>query len=112
MLRAVSYRFSTVALISGAPKYDHQVTQIANTLKVQTGGNIALWGVVGDQHKGNFSKVLASSSLLDDNEFEVTRAYNTYDQVIQDSPFIPYRTYTHYCNNRLMQALKSSNLAE
>ena len=50
--------------------------------------------------------------LLDDNEFEVTRAYNTYDQVIQDSPFIPYRTYTHYCNNRLMQALKSSNLAE
>ena len=42
----------------------------------------------------------------------MTRAYNTYDQVIQDSPLIPYRAYTHYCNRRLMKALKEGNLAE
>ena len=66
MLRAVGYRFSTVAIISGAPKYDHEAAHIASTLKTQTSGNIALWGVIGDQHKSVFSKVLASSSMLDD----------------------------------------------
>ena len=100
-----------MVLISGAPKYDNQVAEIANTLKTVTNHNIALWGVIGSSHEALFSKILASSNLLDNNEFEVTRAYNTYHENIQDS-ILPYRMLTHYRNHCLMKVLKQNNFGD
>ena len=109
MRKIVQFRFSTVVLISGAPKHDKETAHIANTLQKVSGSKVAFLGVAGDAHQSLFSKVFASSSLLDNNEFEVTRAYNTYNEIIQDSPFIPYRSYTHYCNGKLMKSLNQQN---
>lgn len=60
-------------------------------------------GVVGSEYESDFSKVYASSNMLDNHDFEVTRTYNTYHEDIQDSPLLPYRTYTHFKNYKLVR---------
>lgn len=57
--------FSTIALISGAPKYDQYVGQIASTLQKVSKGSVSLVGVVGSDLHSSFSKTYASSDLLD-----------------------------------------------
>ena len=53
----------------------------------------------------------ASSSLLDNNPFEVYRAYNSYHETFQDS-IMPYRLYTHYKNHQLVTELQKQNFFE
>ena len=69
-------------------------------------------GVIGSQHESAFSKVYASSNMLDNQEFEVTRAYNTYHEVFQDNPILPYRTLTYYKNHNLVKSLEKQNFFE
>ena len=97
------FGFSSIALISGAPKYDRYLASIANTLQKASKGSVSLVGVVGSEWQSSLSKVYASSDLLDNHEFEVTRAYNSYHEHIQDCPVIPYRAYTHFRNYTLIK---------
>lgn len=70
MRKIIQYKFSsTIALISGAPKYDLQVKNIAKTLSKVSKNEVSLVGVVGSEHQSLFSKVYASSDLLDNYEF-------------------------------------------
>jgi len=78
MQKVIAYRFSTIALISGAPKYDNQLASVAKTLKKVSKENVDFVGVAGSEYHSLFEKVYAPSSLLDNYEFEVTRAYNSY----------------------------------
>lgn len=103
MIKFNHFGFSTIALISGAPKYDRYLASIANTLQQTSKGSVSLVGVVGSERQSSFSKVYASSEMLDNYEFEVTRAYNTYHEDIQDSRVLPYRAYTHYKNYTLVK---------
>ena len=105
MIKLNRFAFSTIALISGAPKHDAYVASIAETLKKVSSDSPSFVGVVGSPFESAFSKVYANSSVLDNEEFEVTRAYNTYHEHVQDSPLIPYRTLTHYKNNNLVKQL-------
>jgi hypothetical protein len=50
--------------------------------------------------------------LLDNYEFEVTRAYNTYHEDIQDCRVMPYRAYTHYKNYTLVKELQKQHFFE
>lgn len=50
----------------------------------------------------------ASSNLLDNHPFEVTRAYNTYHEDFQDSLVMPYRTFTHIKNYGLVKQLEKN----
>jgi|JI9StandDraft_1071089.scaffolds.fasta_scaffold308711_1 hypothetical protein len=109
MIRLTRYGFSTVALISGAPRYDQYTASIANTLKKVSNGSTSLVGVIGAAENQSYGKVYASSSLLDNYEFEVTRAYNTYHESFQDAPIMPYRMYTHFCNYKLMKELEKQD---
>lgn len=103
MIRINRFGFSTIALISGAPKYDRYLASIANTLQKTSKGSVNLVGVVGSEWQSSLSKVYANSDMLDNYEFEVTRAYNTYHEDIQDCRVMPYRAYTHYKNYTLVQ---------
>jgi hypothetical protein len=48
MRKVIAFKFSTViALISGAPKYDHQLALIANTLKRVSNNHVEFVGVPG-----------------------------------------------------------------
>lgn len=108
MLRKViRFAFSRkVALISGAPRYDPQVSEIAKTLKeTATGGDVQIVGVVTDEYSSDFADIYASSKLLDNYEFEVTRPYNSYHEDIQDCRVMPYRIYTHWRNHQLVKEL-------
>ena len=62
-------------------------------------------GAVSDEFSENFDDVYASSTLLDNYEFEVTRAYNSYHEDIQDSRVLPYRIYTHWRNHQFVKEL-------
>ena len=106
MIRLNRFAFSTVALISGAPKYDQYTASIANTLKTVSKGSTSIVGVIGADENQSFGQIYASSSKLDNYEFEVTRAYNTYHESFQDAPIMPYRMYTHYCNYTLVKELE------
>lgn len=108
MLRKIMrFNFSkTIALISGAPKYDLEVSKIASTFKEVSNNEVSIVGVIGDEHSQSFSDIYASSGLLDNYEFEVTRAYNSYHEDIQDCRVMPYRIYTHYRNYKLMKELE------
>ena len=46
---------------------------------------------------------------MDNYEFEVTRAYNSYHEDIQDCRVMPYRIYTHYKNHQFIKELESKN---
>lgn len=98
MRKVIAFQFSTIALISGATKYDSQLASVASTLKKVSKENIEFVGVVGSEYHSLFEKVYAPSSLLDNYEFEVTRAYNSYHEDLQDSAIMPYRIYTHFRN--------------
>jgi hypothetical protein len=78
MIKLNHFGFSTIALISGAPKYDRYLSSVAHTLQKTSKDSLSIVGVVGSDWQSSFSKVYASSDLLDNYEFEVTRAYNTY----------------------------------
>lgn len=66
MRKMVQFGFSrSVALISGAPKYDPYVSEIANTLSSVSTEDVSIVGVVGDEYSEKFSDIYASSSLLD-----------------------------------------------
>jgi hypothetical protein len=65
--------------------------------------------VIGSQYESTLSKVYANSNTLNNNEFEVTRAYNTYHEIFQDSPLLYYRTLTHWKNHKLIQLLEQQN---
>lgn len=69
MRKLVQFRFSTVVLISGGPKHDKHVGQIARTLKKVGPSNLNIIGVIGQQEKSHFTRIFASSSILDNNEF-------------------------------------------
>lgn len=109
--RLLRFGFSNkLALISGAPRYDHEVSTIARTLKRVAGDDpISIVGAVSDEFADSFSNVYASSSLLDNYEFEVTRAYNSYHEDIQDCRVMPYRIYTHYKNHQFIKELERKN---
>lgn len=109
--RLLKFGFSNkLALISGAPKYDHEVSTIARTLKRVAGDDpVSIVGAVSDEFAESFSNVYASSSLLDNYEFEVTRAYNSYHEDIQDCGVMPYRIYTHYKNRQFIKELERKN---
>lgn len=47
MIRINRFGFSTIAIISGAPKYDRYLASIANTLQKTSKGSVNLVGVVG-----------------------------------------------------------------
>lgn len=48
MQKIIQYRFSsTIALISGAPKYDSQLHNIAKTLEKVSNKQVSFVGVVG-----------------------------------------------------------------
>jgi len=108
MIRTNRFAFSTIALISGAPRYDEYTARIAATLQKVSGEKPTIVGVVGSAFESTFSKVYASSSHLDNHPFEVTRPFSYNNQVIQDSWFVPYRTFTHYKNYTLMKQLEQS----
>jgi hypothetical protein len=109
--RLLKFGFSNkLALISGAPKYDHEVSTIARTLKRVAGDSpVSIVGAVSDEYAESFSNIYASSSLLDNYEFEVTRAYNSYHEDIQDCRVMPYRIYTHYKNHQFIKELERKN---
>lgn len=109
--RLLKFGFSNkLALISGAPKYDHEVSTIARTIKRVAGDDpVSIVGAVSDEYSESFSNVYASSSHLDNYEFEVTRAYNSYHEDIQDCRIMPYRIYTHYKNHQFVKELESKN---
>ena len=112
MIKLNRFAFSTIALISGAPRHDAYVASIANTIQKVSSEQNTFVGVIGSPYESALSKVYANSNLLDNDEFEVTRAYNTYHEVVQDSPVIPYRTKTHLKNHNLVQNLEKNNFFE
>jgi hypothetical protein len=51
MQKMMRFGFSrSIALISGAPKYDLEVSKIASTLKGVPGDELSLVGVVSDEY--------------------------------------------------------------
>lgn len=71
MLRKIMrFNFSKIiALISGAPKYDLEVSKIAATFKEVSNNEVSIVGVIGDEHSQSFKDTYASSNLLDNYEF-------------------------------------------
>lgn len=66
MRKIIQYRFSsTIALISGATKFDSQLQKIAKTLQTVSNKQVSFVGVAGSENQELFSKVYASSALLD-----------------------------------------------
>jgi len=65
MIKFTRFAFSTIALISGAPKHDPYVASIASTLKQVSSEAPSVVGVVGSPFESAFSKVYANSSVLD-----------------------------------------------
>jgi hypothetical protein len=65
--RLLKFGFSNkLALISGALKYDHEVSTIARTIKRVAGDDpVSIVGAVSDEYSESFSNVYASSSILD-----------------------------------------------
>ena len=69
MIRLNRFTFSTIALISGAPKYDKYLASIASTLQKVSKEPVSLVGVVGSEWKSSLSKTYASSNLLNNYDF-------------------------------------------
>lgn len=66
-------------------------------------------GAVSDEYGQSFDDIYASSNLLDNYEFEVTRAYNSYHEDIQDCRVMPYRAYTHWRNHNFVKELEGQD---
>lgn len=67
MIRLNRFAFSTIAIISGAPKHDPYVANIVNTIKKVSKEPVDFVGVVGSELESSFSKVYASSNMLDNH---------------------------------------------
>ena len=63
------FRFSTIAIISGAPKQDPYVSSITTTLQSLSKDKVNFVGVADASFRATFKKVYATSDLLDNQEF-------------------------------------------
>lgn len=85
-------RFSTtIAIFSGAPRFDQMAGKILHNLQTASTGEIKFVGTVGTPDQHQLEAQYPSNSVMDHDEYVITRHYNS---VVQNSVLVPYRTNT------------------
>ena len=74
--QAVKSGFSTVAIISGAPRFNKLAAKIIDNLKAVSTENINFVGAIGNEHANKLEKTYLSNEVLDHDEIVIHRNYN------------------------------------
>lgn len=69
------FGISTVAVISGHPRYDRTASLIMDSLSAQSKESLQFVGVIGDKYSNKLSHSYSSSAILDHEEVQITRNY-------------------------------------
>lgn len=97
------FGITTIAVISGHPRFDRTASNIINAISAQSKSSVEFVGVIGDNYASQLSHRYSSTALLDHEEVEITRNYR---EEVQDSGLNPYRALTHYKNHQLLTKLQ------
>jgi hypothetical protein len=69
------FRFATIGIISGHPRYDKYTVRIMDILKQQSTEPLNFIGSIGKENSDKLTEIFASSSILAHEEVTYTRNY-------------------------------------
>ena len=87
--------FSTIAIISGGPNYDHTAARLIDIINNSSPQKVNFVGSIGSQYSHKLNNIYASNSILDHEEIIVNRNYNEHKI---ENILCPFRTNTHIRN--------------